>query len=181
MAKEFGYQVICLPSRGGELQDCRSAARKRRLLAVWADWYGFKMEAYDAIPENAALIHNQGACVVIHSDDENGIQRLNQEAAKAQADGRRMGIEIADADVISWITLNRRARHGHRRNDRQPRNWQDGRCGAVERRSAVHLFAARNVWIDGAMMYDMQRSCHAPGQRFRAGPAGRRRREMNAS
>ena len=54
------------------------------------------MESYDGIPENAALLHNAGACVIIHSDDENGIQRLNQEAAKAQAAGRRAGIDIPD-------------------------------------------------------------------------------------
>ena len=78
--------------------------------AVWADWYGFKMEAYDGIPENAALIHNAGACVVIHSDDENGIQRLNQEAAKAQAAGRRMGIDIPDAAGDRLVHAQRRRR-----------------------------------------------------------------------
>ena len=56
---------------------------------MWADWYGFKMEAYDAIKENIPLVHNAGACAIVHSDDPNGIQRLNQEAAKALADGAR--------------------------------------------------------------------------------------------
>src|SRR3546814_18839892 len=64
------------------------------------------MESYDGIPENGALIHQQGACVIIHSDSDQGIQRLNQEAAKAQAAGRRMGIMIPDAAVVRWFTLN---------------------------------------------------------------------------
>ena len=105
-----------LPSRGRKLQDRRSAARRSGICsAIWADWCGFKMESYDGIPENAALLHNAGACVVIHSDDENGIQRLNQEAAKAQAAGRRMGIDIPDDTVIRWLTLNPAQGDGHRR------------------------------------------------------------------
>ena len=63
---------------------------------MWADWWGFKMEAYDGIKENIPLVHNAGACAIVHSDDANGIQRLNQEAAKALADGRRLGINITD-------------------------------------------------------------------------------------
>ncbi len=106
MADEFGYEVTAF-HHAVEAYKIADLLRENEVCsAVWADWYGFKMEAYDAIPENAALLQQAGACVVIHSDDENGIQRLNQEAAKAQADGRRMGIDIADADVISWITLN---------------------------------------------------------------------------
>ena len=63
---------------------------------MWADWYGFKMESYDGIKENIPFVHNAGACAIVHSDDANGIQRLNQEAAKALADGRRAGINISD-------------------------------------------------------------------------------------
>ena len=59
--------------------------------AMWADWWGFKMEAYDGIKENIPLVDKAGACAIVHSDDPNGIQRLNQEAAKALADGRRLG------------------------------------------------------------------------------------------
>lgn len=41
---------------------------------------GFKMESFDGIRENIALVDAAGACAIVHSDDENGIQRLNQEA-----------------------------------------------------------------------------------------------------
>ena len=73
---------------------------------MWADWWGFKMEAYDAINENIPLVHNAGACAIVHSDDANGIQRLNQEAAKALADGRRMGINITDEVAWRWLAIN---------------------------------------------------------------------------
>lgn len=73
---------------------------------TWADWWGFKLEAEDGIPENAALIQEQGGRVTIHSDSAIGIQRLNQEAAKAAAAGRRAGVALTDDQVLRWITAN---------------------------------------------------------------------------
>ena len=91
MAKEFGYHVTAF-HHAVEAYKIADLLRDNDICAaMWADWYGFKMEAYDAIHENIALVHNAGACAMIHSDDPNGIQRLNQEAAKALAAGRRAG------------------------------------------------------------------------------------------
>jgi imidazolonepropionase-like amidohydrolase len=74
---------------------------------VWADWWGFKMESYDAIPENMILVDAAPkGCTVVHSDSAEGIQRLNQEAAKGMAFGRRMGVEIAPEHAIRWLTQN---------------------------------------------------------------------------
>ncbi len=73
---------------------------------TWADGWGFKLEAYDGIPENAALVTEQGGRVTIHSDSPTGIQRLNQEAAKAAAAGRRAGVALDDDQVLRWITAN---------------------------------------------------------------------------
>ena len=52
---------------------------------MWSEQWGFKLEAFDAIPENVALVDAAGACAIVHSDSPIGIQRLNQEAAKAMA------------------------------------------------------------------------------------------------
>ncbi len=73
---------------------------------TWADWWGFKLEAYDGIPENAALMTEQGGRVTIHSDSAVGIQRLNQEAGKALAAGRRAGVALDDDAALRWITAN---------------------------------------------------------------------------
>jgi imidazolonepropionase-like amidohydrolase len=74
--------------------------------SVWADWWGFKEEAMDGIQENAALLFQAGARPVIHSDSPDGIQRLNQEAAKAMYAGRRAGINISRGDAVKWFTSN---------------------------------------------------------------------------
>jgi imidazolonepropionase-like amidohydrolase len=47
-----------------------------------------------------------GGCAIVHSDSSEGIQRLNQEAAKGIAYARRMGREIAPEHAIKWVTTN---------------------------------------------------------------------------
>src|SRR5438034_11090724 len=75
-------------------------------VSVWADWWGFKEEAMDGIHENAALNQQAGGRPVIHSDSPSGIQRLNQEAAKAMYSGLRSGIPITRDEALRWITVN---------------------------------------------------------------------------
>lgn len=75
-------------------------------ISTWADWWGFKMEAFDGIPENAALFFESGGRAVIHSDSSVGIQRLNQEAAKAMYSGRDAGIQVSENDALRWVTAN---------------------------------------------------------------------------
>ena len=81
-------------------------ARRQIAVSTWADWWGFKVEAYDGIPENIALLAAGGAMPVVHSDSVEGIQRLNQEAAKAMWAGRHAGIALTPAQALTWITKN---------------------------------------------------------------------------
>lgn len=106
LADEFGFEVR-------SFHHAVEAYKIRDILAAWdvsvstwADWWGFKIEAHDAIVHNAALLHDAGARAVIHSDSSTGIQRLNQEAAKAMWAGRHAGLEISEEDALTWITLN---------------------------------------------------------------------------
>jgi len=71
-----------------------------------ADWWGFKMEAFDGIRENAAILDRADACTVIHSDDALGIQRLHQESAKVMGAAAQVGIDIPPERAIRWITSN---------------------------------------------------------------------------
>src|SRR3546814_8906963 len=64
------------------------------------------MEVFDAIEENASLVHAAGGCAIIHSDDPIVIQRLNQEAAAALSAAWRADIQISKADAVRWFTAN---------------------------------------------------------------------------
>src|ERR1043165_1123479 len=73
---------------------------------TWSDWWGFKLEAFDGIQENAALFTQQGGRATIHSDSAIGIQRLNQDAAKAMASGRAAGVPVSEDEALRWVTAN---------------------------------------------------------------------------
>lgn len=81
-------------------------ARRGVAVNTWADWWGFKLEAHDGIPENAGLLTAAGARVTIHSDSAQGIQRLNQEAAKAMTSARAAGLAVDELAALRWITAN---------------------------------------------------------------------------
>src|SRR6476661_1751062 len=156
MAKEFGYKVTAFHHAVEAYKIADLLAANDVCAVMWADWYGFKMESYDAIKENIPLVHNAGACAIVHSDDPNYIQRLNQEAAKALADGRRMGINIADEVAWRWLAINPATALGIAD--------QTGSLRAGKRADVVlwngNPFSVytrpQQVWIDGALMYDMR-------------------------
>jgi len=106
IAKEFGYKVTAFHHAVEAYKIGDLLAEADTCAAMWADWWGFKMEAYDGIRENAALVDLAGACAIIHSDDSLGIQRLNQESAKVMGAAARVGIDIPPERAIQWITSN---------------------------------------------------------------------------
>ncbi len=172
MAKEMGYRVSAF-HHAVEAYKIGDLLRENDVCsAIWADWYGFKMEAYDGILENAAFLRQAGACVVIHSDSDQGIQRLNQEAAKAQAAGRRMGIAIPDAEVIGWITLNAAKAMGI---DAMTGSLAPGKMADVVLWNGDPLSVysrPEKVWVDGALLFDAMDPKRRPVSDFELGQPG---------
>ena len=82
MSKEFGYHISAFHHAVESYKIADLLKANGICSAMWADWWGFKMESYDAINENIPMVDAAGACAIVHSDDPNGIQRLYQEAAK---------------------------------------------------------------------------------------------------
>ncbi|MFN6934142.1 MAG: amidohydrolase family protein [Tsuneonella sp.] len=172
MAKEMGYKVTAFHHAVESYKIADLLKANDVCSAVWADWYGFKMESYDGILENAAFLQREGACVVIHSDDANGIQRLNQEAAKAQAAGRRAGIPISDETVIGWLTLNPAKAMGI---DAMTGSLAAGKMADVVLWNGNPLSVysrPEKVWIDGALMFDAMDPKRRPVSDFELGQPG---------
>lgn len=69
--------------------------------STFSDWWAYKVEAYDAIPYNAALMEERGVLVSINSDSGEEIRHLNQEAAKAMKWG-----DMAEENALRLVTLN---------------------------------------------------------------------------
>ena len=67
----------------------------------FSDWWGYKFEVFDAIADNAAILHEQGVLVSINSDSDEHARRLNTEAAKAVKYGR-----VAPHEALMFVTAN---------------------------------------------------------------------------
>jgi len=109
---------------------------------------------------------------VIHSDDANGIQRLNQEAAKAQAAGRRVGIDIPDAEVVGWFTLNAAKAMGIAD---QTGSLEAGKMADIVLWNGDPLSVysrPEKVWVDGALMFDAMDRKRRPVSDFELGQPG---------
>src|SRR5258705_4415589 len=104
LAHEFGFKIRSFHHAVEAYKIADVLAREGTASSVWVDWWGFKEEAMDGIYENAALLQQAGARAVIHSDDPGGIQRLNQEAAKAMYHGRHAGIPVTRDQAVRWFT-----------------------------------------------------------------------------
>lgn len=172
MSKEFGYHVTAF-HHGVEAYKIADLLKANNICAVvWADWYGFKMESYDGIPENLAILQKTGTCAMIHSDDENGIQRLNQEVAKAQAAGRRAGILIPDEVAWEWLSYNPAKALGiaDRTGSLRPGKMADV---VLWNGNPLSVYSRPDkVWIDGALLYDAHDPKRRPVSDFELGQPG---------
>jgi imidazolonepropionase-like amidohydrolase len=106
LADEFGFSIRSFHHAVEAYKIADLLADKQVAASVWPEWWGFKLEAHDAIPENAAMLEAAGGIPVIHSDSPVTIQRLNQEAAKAYTTGRAAGLDVDEDDALRWITYN---------------------------------------------------------------------------
>jgi imidazolonepropionase-like amidohydrolase len=176
ISHEFGFHIAAFHHAVEAYKIAGTLAQNGICADMWADWWGFKMEALDGIRENLAMVSQAGACAVVHSDSAEGIQRLNQEAAKAMAAGRRAGIAIAPEDAIRWLTINPARSIGV---DRETGSLEPGKMADVVIWSGDPFSVysrAEKVYIDGALMYDRGDPRHQPLTDFdlglRDGPGG---------
>ncbi|MDB5419626.1 MAG: Imidazolonepropionase [Phenylobacterium sp.] len=155
ISREFGYHITAFHHAVEAYKIADILAKNDICVATWANWWGFKLEMYDGIEANAALVHAAGGCAIIKSDDPDLIQRLNQEAAAALAAGRAAGLDISEADAIRWITSNPAKALGIAA---QTGSLEPGKRADVViwDHDPFSIYArAQRVWIDGAATYDM--------------------------
>jgi imidazolonepropionase-like amidohydrolase len=101
VAKEFGFKVRTFQHvlEGYKVADEMAADGIGG--STFSDWWAYKMEAYDAIPYNAALMTRRGVIVSINSDDADEARHLNQEAAKSMKYGG-----LNENEALRLVTLN---------------------------------------------------------------------------
>jgi imidazolonepropionase-like amidohydrolase len=154
MSHEFGYKVRAFHHAVEAYKIADLLAKEGIAATMWADWGGFKMEALDSVRANIRLVDAAGVRATIHSDDPSGVQRLNQEVAKAMFAAKRAGLPLTEETAIKWMTINAAYSLG-----------LDDRIGSLERGKNADIVLwdgdpfsvythAEKTWVDGALLYD---------------------------
>jgi imidazolonepropionase-like amidohydrolase len=181
LAESYGFRIRSFHHAVEAYKIADRLAAHGAAASVWADWWGFKAEAFDGIRENAAMVAAAGGRAVIHSDSALGIQRLNQEASKAMHAGRRAGLDVSDDEALRWLTANPAWALGI-----------DGTVGTLEPGKQADLVVwdgdpfsvytkAARVYIEGELVFDREHP-GAPSSDFELGyPARKPARAKAAS
>ena len=157
LSDEFGFEIRSF-HHALEAYKIRDILAERQIsVSTWADWWGFKMEAYDGIPYNLAMVHDAGGRAIVHSDSSRDVQRLNQEAAKALRYGVESGLDVDADDALTWVTSNPAWALGI---DDQVGTLTTGKRADVVVWSGDPMSVytrAELVFVDGVLRYDRSR------------------------
>ena len=171
IADEFGFKVRAF-HHALEAYKIRDVLAARGVgVVTWDDWWGYKMEAYDGIPENLALVTEAGGRAIVHSDSPIAIQLLNQSAGKALGAGRAAGVKLEDDDALKWLTANPAWALGI---DDQVGTLEPGKRAdvVVWSENPFSVYArAELVYIDGQTVFD-RAHVGAPWSDFELGVRG---------
>ena len=149
VAEEFGFKVCSFEHGLEGYKIAKELAAHGAAVGTFADWWGYKVEAIDAIPYAAAIMMRKGVLVAINSDSAEHARRLNTEAAKCMKWGG-----LTEDEALSMVTINP-AKILH----------VDKRIGSLEAGKDADLViwtrhplsaytTADRVYIDGTLYYD---------------------------
>ncbi|MBB1386496.1 amidohydrolase [Pseudoalteromonas sp. SG45-5] len=170
LSKEFNYHAGTFHHGIEAYKIADLLAQNGSCAALWPDWWGFKMEAYDMVQENVAIVDAvKNSCAVVHSDSDTTIQRLNQEAGKVMFRANENGFDISEQHAIKWITANAAKSLGI---DDKTGSLEAGKQGDVViwNQSPFSVYAkAEQVFVDGAKVYDRNDSAYQATSDFMLG------------
>ncbi len=151
LAEEFGFQIATFQHVLEGYKVAKEIAAHGAGASTFSDWWGYKVEAYDAIPYNAAIMTEKGVVVSINSDSAEEARHLNQEAAKTMKWGG-----LSETEALMLVTINPA---------KQLRI--DDRVGSIETGKDADLViydkhplsvyaVAQKVFIDGHLYFDRE-------------------------
>src|SRR5690242_10925872 len=152
VAKEFGFKVRTFQHvlEGYKVADELAAAGVGA--STFSDWWAYKVEAYDAIPYNAALMTKRGVVVSINSDDAEEATHLNQEAAKSMKFGG-----LSHDEALKLVTLNPAIQLGIDKRVGSIDAGKDADLVIYNRDPLSDYAVVQKTLIDGRVYFDRQR------------------------
>ena len=152
VADDFGFKVNSFEHALEAYRIANELAAHGAVASTFSDWWAYKVEAYDAIPYNAALLTRKGVLVSINSDSAEEARHLNQEAAKCMKYGG-----LTEEEALRLVTLNpaRQLKIDDRVGSIDPGKDADL---VIYNHHPLSVYAVpQKVLIDGQVYFDIQK------------------------
>jgi imidazolonepropionase-like amidohydrolase len=151
VAEDFGFRINTFQHvlEGYKVAD--ELAKHGAAASTFAEMWGYKVEAYDAIPHNMAIMNSRGVVVSVNSDSNERVRRLYQEAALGMKYGG-----MSETDALKMITLNPAKQLGV---DKMTGSLEVGKDGDIAVFSAHPFSPAAHVdmtFVDGKVYFDRE-------------------------
>ncbi|HEY6345703.1 MAG TPA: amidohydrolase [Bryobacteraceae bacterium] len=149
LADEYGFQVRTLHHAVEGYKIAREIAAHGASVSTFSDWWSFKVEAFDAIPYNAAVLEKKGVLVSLSSDDPELMRHLNTEAAKVMKYGG-----LSETEALAMVTLNpaKQLAIDARVGSIEP--GKDADLVIYDRHPLSNYAKVQKVFIDGQLYFD---------------------------
>jgi imidazolonepropionase-like amidohydrolase len=165
LAEEFGFRIKTLQHVLEGYKVAKEIAAHGAGASTFSDWWSYKMEAYDAIPYNAALMHRKGVLVSLNSDSAELMRRLNTEAAKVIKYGG-----LSETEALAMITINpaRQLELDDRIGSIEP--GKDADLVLFDKHPLSSFAKVQKVFIDGVEYFDRDRDLSERRERTKPRP-----------
>lgn len=151
VADDLGFKIGVLIHALEGYKVAEAIRRHGAMPTVFTDWWAYKFEAYDAIPYNGALLHEQGLVVSFNSDNGELGRRMNLEAAKAVKYGG-----VPPEEALKFVTLNSAKQLGldHRIGSLEPGKDADFVIWSGNPLSTFTI--CEETWIEGRKYFSIE-------------------------
>jgi imidazolonepropionase-like amidohydrolase len=156
VADEFGFKIRTLQHVLEGYKVAKEIAAHGAGASTFSDWWAYKVEAYDAIPYNAAIMVRKGVLVSLNSDDPELMRRLNTEAAKTMKWGG-----LSETEALALITINPARQLGVEARVGSIEPGKDADLTIFDRHPLSSYARVQKVLIDGEVYFDRDKDVSA--------------------
>ena len=152
MAREFGFRIGTFQhvlegyKVADEIRDSAIGA------SAFSDWWGYKFEVYDAVPDNGSILREVGVCVSFNSDSDEHARRLNTEAGKAVRYGA-----TPPAEALKFVTKNPAIQLGIEAMTGSLETGKHADFAVWSDDPLSYAAVCERTWVDGAERFSLER------------------------
>ena len=149
VADDFGFKIRTLQHVLEGYKVAKEIAEHGAGASTFSDWWSYKIEAYDAIPYNAAIMAKKGVLVSLNSDSAELMRHLNTEAAKVMKYGG-----MSEEEALAMVTINPAKQLAIDNRVGSIETGKDADLVLYDKNPLSNFTKVQKVWIDGSQYFD---------------------------